>query len=157
MKRSAGINIIEKAMSLALPICEAQGVTLWDVEFKKEGPDWFLRFFIDKEGGVGIEDCERFSRAIDPVLDEADPIEQSYVLEVSSPGVERVLKKPEHFDRFIGEQVEMKLFKAVDGKKVFKGRLLSFDNGVVAIQLESGENIEVPLADTAYVKLAFSM
>ena len=98
-------NTAEIAAELANPILLQMGLKLWDVRFEKEGGRWFLRYFIDKEGGVNINDCENFSRAIDPVLDAADPIDQAYCLEVSSPGVERDLVKPWHFEENIGRLV----------------------------------------------------
>ena len=114
------------------------GLTLWDVRFVKEGASWYLRYFIDKEGGVTIEDCANLSRLLNPLLDEADPIPQSYSLEVCSPGINRELTKPEHFDAFIGWPVELKLYKPTDGCRELAGILESCEAGQVAITLEDG-------------------
>lgn len=116
---------------LVTPTAEEQSLILWDVEYVREGAEMILRITIDKEGGVGIDDCERFHRAIDPLLDEADPIESSYRLEVSSPGIERTLARPEHFTAMIGSEVEVKLYAPIDGVKLFRGILHGYgDEGV---------------------------
>ena len=111
------MSIVSKVTELASPVVKSEGLDLWDVEFKKEGPDYFLRIFIDKEGGVGIDDCERVSRKLDVLLAEVDPIEQSYILEVSSAGLVRELKTDVHLEKFSGYSVEARMFKAVDGVK----------------------------------------
>lgn len=117
--------------ALAEPVAEELGFTLWDVEYVKEGADMILRITIDsdKEGGIDIDDCEKMHRRIDTVLDEADPIENAYMLAVSSPGVERVLTEPFHYEKMAGEEVEIRLFAPVDGTKVFRGRLIGYDSG----------------------------
>ena len=117
----------------AAPVCEKHGVYVYDAEYKKEGGSYVLRLFIDKDGGVGIDDCERFSRAFDPILDEADPIPGSYVFEVSSAGAERELKRPSDFERFLGSHVEVKLYKAVDGQKTYRGTLTAYADGDVTL------------------------
>ena len=103
-------KVTELTAGLAAPIVEAAGCSLWDVEYVKEAGEWFLRVYIDKEGGVSINDCEAVSRPLSDALDEADPIEGSYTLEVSSAGADRVLKKPEHFAAFLGSEVDVKLY-----------------------------------------------
>lgn len=115
---------------LALPIVEERGLILWDIEFVKEGSEWFLRVFIDREeGGVGITDCEAVSRALDPLLDEVDPIPQSYHLEVCSAGLVRDLKTTEQISRFLGKDAEVRLYKSVENlSKKFLCRLVSVDN-----------------------------
>ena len=113
----------ERVYTLIKETVESQGVTLWDVRFVKEGASWYLRVFIDKEEGINIDDCTNVSHAIDPVIDQADPIDKSYYLEVCSPGIERELSRPEHFEKFIGSEIKVKLYKAVDGVKEFKGIL----------------------------------
>jgi len=120
---------------LVLPITEEHGLILWDVEFVKEGSEWFLRVYIDREdGGVGIEDCEAVSRALDPVLDEADPIAQSYHLEICSAGLVRDLKTTEHIRRFLGMAAEIRLYKAEDGlPKKFEARLDAVTEGSLAV------------------------
>ena len=131
-------KISQAVSELAEPIVKEAGCTLWDVEYVKEAGQWYLRVYIDREDGVSIENCETVSRALDPILDEKDPIPDSYIFEVSSAGLERSLKKPEHFDSFMGETVEVKLYKAIDGAKSFSGRLTGYENGAVTI--EQGEN-----------------
>lgn len=111
-----------------------QGVTLWDVRFVKEGASHYLRVFIDKPEGISIDDCTNVSHAIDPILDEADPIDCAYYLEVCSPGIDRELSKDMHFESALGKKVKIRLFKAVDGKKEFEGILKSFENGIVLEQ-----------------------
>ena len=128
-------------MSFSQPIVEALGCELWDVEYIREAGQWYLRIYIDKPDGVGIADCEAVSRAIDPILDEHDPIVESYIFEVSSAGLERQLKKPAHFERFIGETVELKLYAPLDGSKIFSGELLSYEKGVVTIRHGDSERV----------------
>ena len=142
-------KVTELTAQLAAPIVEEQGCTLWDVEYVKEAGTWFLRVFIDKEGGVSINDCEAVSRPLSDKLDEVDPIEGSYVLEVGSAGADRVLKKPEHFAAFIGSIVEVKLYRNRDGKKEFVGVLEQYENGDV--QLEGDLRFEKK--DVAQVRL----
>lgn len=132
-------KIVDIVSSLAAPLVSGLGCELWDVEYVKEAGQWHLRVYIDKPEGVSINDCEAVSRALDPVLDEKDPIEESYIFEVSSAGLERQLKKPQHFEHFIGTEVEVKLYKAIDGVKLFKGELVSFDKGAVTIKYGDGE------------------
>ena len=142
-------KVTELTAQLAAPIVEEQGCTLWDVEYVKEAGTWYLRVFIDKEGGVSINDCEAVSRPLSDKLDEVDPIEGSYVLEVGSAGADRVLKKPEHFAAFIGSVVEVRLYRTRDGKKEFVGVLEQYENGDV--QLEGGLRFEKK--DVAQVRL----
>ena len=142
-------KVTELTAQLAAPIVEEQGCTLWDVEYVKEAGTWYLRVFIDKEGGVSINDCEAVSRPLSDKLDEVDPIEGSYVLEVGSAGADRVLKKPEHFAAFIGSVVEVRLYRNRDGKKEFVGVLEQYENGDV--QLEDGLRFEKK--DVAQVRL----
>ena len=104
-------KITDKVTAIAKPIVEEEGCSLWDVEYVREAGSWYLRLYIDKEGGVSIDDCERISRRMDPILDEADPIPDSYVFEVGSAGAERELKRPSDFERFLGSNVEVKLYK----------------------------------------------
>ena len=120
---------------LCEPLIAEQSLILWDVEFVREGADMVLRITIDKDGGVGIDDCERFHRAIDPLLDEADPIESSYRLEVSSPGIERTLTRSEHFRAMQGSEVEVKLYAPIDGVKAFRAILASSDDDSVTFSV----------------------
>ena len=131
-------NIAETVTALIKHTVEAQGVSLWDVRFVKGGADWFLRIFIDKEDGVSIDDCVNVSHAIDPIIDDADPIDRSYCMEVSSPGIERELVKPEHFIKMQGRDIKVKLYKALDGTKEINGTLISFNNKLI-IKTQDGE------------------
>ena len=117
----------DRVYELIKDTVNSQGVELWDVRFVKEGASWYLRVFIDKQDGITIDDCTNVSHAIDPVIDEADPIDKSYYLEVCSCGLERELVKREHFEKVIGQKIKVKLYKAVDGVKEFTGNLLSVD------------------------------
>lgn len=127
MKVSGNKNVAAAVKELITPLAEELGYWLWDVEFVKEGADKYLRITIDNEEGITIEDCEKFHRAIDPVLDEADPISESYILEVSSPGIERELKTSEHIDACEGWDVEVKLYAPKNGSKIFRGVLCGYD------------------------------
>lgn len=132
-------SVAETVRLLAEPIAEELGVFIWDVEFVKEGARRVLRITIDSEEGVGIEDCERLHRAIDPILDEADPIEEQYYLEVSSPGIERELKNADHIYACEGWDVEVRLYAPLDGSKVFRGVLLPLgDGGEIRIESDGG-------------------
>ena len=113
--KGKGGNTVAAVWEIAAPVAEQLGLSIWDIRFQKEGVSWYLRIYIDKEGGVGITDCANFSRAVDGPLDEADPIEQSYYLEVSSPGVERQLTRDEHFKKYIGSPVMVRLIRPRDG------------------------------------------
>lgn len=127
-------KVTELTAALAAPIAQEQGCTLWDVEYVKEAGTWILRVYIDKEGGVSINDCEAVSRPLSDKLDEADPIEGSYTLEVASAGADRVLKKPEHFAAFLGSEVDVRLYRPVEGKKEFVGVLAGYENGTVLLE-----------------------
>ena len=129
----------ERVYSLIKETVENEGVILWDVRFLKEGASWYLRVFIDKEEGISIDDCSRVSHAVDPIIDEADPIDCSYYLEVCSAGLGRELTRDEHFTAMLGKDVKIRLFKAVDGVKEFIGKLSSFENGIVTVEI-NGEN-----------------
>ena len=124
---------------LLTPAVEAQGVSLYDLEFLKEGNDRILRLYIDKDTGIDLEDCERVSRAAEAVLDEHDPIPTSYYLEVSSPGVERKLSRPEHFARYIGHKIALRLYGPVDGRRKFIGHLTKYENGNLSLTDEDGQ------------------
>ena len=131
-------KVTELVSALAAPLVEEAGCTLWDVEYVREAGQWFLRVYIDKEEGVSINDCEAVSRPLSDALDEADPIEGSYVLEVSSAGADRPLKKPEHFAAFQGAEEEVRLYRAVDGRKDHVGTLSGYENGDVTIETAEG-------------------
>ena len=128
------MKVTEQVAQFAEPVVRAHGCTLWDVEYVREGGEWFLRLYIDKDGGVDISDCEAVSRAVDPILDEKDPIPDSYNFEVCSAGLERQLKRPSDFEQFMGSAVTVKLFKAVNGAKEYAGTLTGYNDGVVTIE-----------------------
>ncbi|MBR3988479.1 MAG: ribosome maturation factor RimP [Clostridia bacterium] len=154
MAQSKGTNIAESVKSIAEPIAENFGVRVWDVRFLKEGAEWYLRIFIDKDGGVNINDCENVSRAIDPLLDEKDFISQNYILEVSSPGLERELTRDEHFEEYVGKDIKVRLIRPMEGLgKEFCGVLKSFDGSDLTIEDYSGENqVTINKKDAAWVK-----
>ncbi len=139
-------KITELVRELAEPVVQENGCTLWDVEYVREAGQWYLRLYIDKDGGVDILDCEAISRRVSDLLDEADPIESSYIFEVGSAGAERALKRPGDFERFMGSPVTLKTYKARDGRKEFAGTLTGYDDGAVtiavgdaALRFEKGE------------------
>lgn len=131
-------NAAEKVYGLIKETVEAEGVSLWDVRFLKEGASWYLRVFIDKPEGISIDDCTNVSHAIDPIIDDADPIDVSYYLEVCSPGTERELTRQSHFEASVGKTVKIKLYKALDGAKELTGSLKSAAERVV-IETDNGE------------------
>lgn len=133
------MNTAQKAEQLLKKTVEELGYELCDVEFVKEYGDWVLTLYIDRPGGVTIDDCERVSRAVDPILDEADPIEQQYFLSVSSLGLDRPLKKDADFQRNLGKRIEIKLFAPVNGTKEFKGELVRFDADNLTIRVGEDE------------------
>lgn len=153
MAKGKGGNTVAAVWEIAKPIAEQLGLEIWDIRFVKEGAEWFLRIFIDKEEGVTIEDCENMSRAIDKPLDEADPIEQSYCLEVSSPGIERELVRDEHFESCTGEKIKVKLIRPLEGKREFAGVLEGFDGHCITLRLEDGGAMCIDKKETSYIKL----
>ena len=125
--------------TLVRPTVEGMGLRLWDVRFEKEGPDWFLRVLIDRDEPLDTDTCEAVSRAIDPLLDEADPIEQSYYLEVGSPGLGRRLTKPEHYDALTGQKIRVRLYRAnAAGQREFAGILTGREGSTVTVETEAG-------------------
>ena len=127
------MKITQQVWEFAEPVVQAHGCSLWDVEYVREGGQWFLRLYIDKDGGVNIADCEAISRAVDPILDEKDPIPDSYSFEVCSAGLERVLKRPGDFEQFLGSMVLVRLYKPVDGRKEIVGTLTGYEDGAVTV------------------------
>ena len=126
-------KVTDVVAALAAPVVEGCGCTLWDVEYVKEAGEWYLRLYIDKEGGVSINDCEAVSRPVSDLLDAADPIPNSYLFEVSSAGLDRTLKKPEHFEKCMGQQVDVRLYRPQEGKKEFTGALTGYQDGDVLV------------------------
>ncbi len=149
-------NIAQEITALAAPIAEELNYELVEVEFVKEGANWYLRIYIDKPGGISIDDCQAVSERMSDILDKKDPIEQSYYLEVSSPGLERPLKTERDFIKYKDELVEVKVFQPIDGKKVFEGQLVGLiDNKIVIV--ENGKNIEFDKEKVAIVKRAIKL
>ncbi len=145
----------QKTEQLLEPIITENNFELVDVEYVKEGGNWYLRVFIDKEGGITVDDCELVSRALSDLLDQKDFIPDAYILEVSSPGLGRQLKKEKDFARSIGKEVEIKLYKAVGRQKEFAGILVSFNNDTVTVKLEDESTIDVPRTNISLIRLAF--
>ncbi|MDE6873351.1 MAG: ribosome maturation factor RimP [Lachnospiraceae bacterium] len=144
----------KKTEELILPILQEHAFELVDVEYVKEVGNWYLRAYIDKEGGITVDDCELVSRRMSDLLDEKDFIPESYIFEVSSPGLGRQLKKDKDFARSIGEAVEGKLFRAVDKRKDFEGVLRSFDKEAVVIETEGGQEMRLERDNIALIRLA---
>ena len=136
-----------------MPVAKELGLRLWDVRFLKEGSQWYLRIFIDKDGGVSIDDCVDMTHAINGPLDEADPIEQAYCLEVSSPGIERELVRDEHFQKSIGKKIMLKTIRPVDGEREFKGILEAFDGTAVTVKVNDESGKVFTVKETAWIKL----
>lgn len=145
----------QKTEELLMPIMEQHQFELVDVEYVKEGGSWYLRAYIDKPGGINVDDCEVVSRALSDLLDEHDFIDEAYILEVSSPGLGRPLKKDKDFARSIGEEVEIKTFRAINHQKDFTGILKEYDKKRIVIEVENQELMEFDRRDIALVRLAF--
>ena len=151
---SKGKAVENRTEELLAPIAEENGVEIYDVEYLKEGSDWYLRAYIDKPEGVNIQDCENVSRALSDKLDEVDFIDDAYILEVSSPGLGRTLKKDKHLEKSLGEEVELRLYKPRDKQKEFTGILKSFDADSVLIETEEEEKV-FARSEIALIRLAF--
>ncbi len=136
-------KVTDVVAALAAPVVEGCGCTLWDVEYVKEAGEWYLRLYIDKAGGVSIQDCEAVSRPVSDLLDQADPIPTSYLFEVSSAGLDRALKKPEHFAQCVGQQVDVRLYRPVEGEKVYTGVLRGYQDGAVLVDERRFEKQDV--------------
>ncbi len=146
------MNVVEITEQLVRPVTDSLGLILWDVEFKKEGADFILRVSIDKDEGVSITDCENVSNELNPLLDEADPIQQSYCLEVTSAGLIRDLKKDFHIVKFIGKDVTVKLYKPVNGTKTYEGTMVSYEEKVLVLKVGE-EQFEFPRQDIAKITI----
>ena len=146
------MKVTELVAEFARPIVEAHGCQLWDVEYVREGSEYFLRLYLDKEGGVDIDDCEAVSRAVDPILDEKDPIPGSYHFEVCSAGLERVLKRPADFQRFMGSPITVKLYRPRNGLKEIPCVLKAYDEGKLTVQAGK-ETITFEKSEVAQVRL----
>lgn len=151
--RGKGGNVVAKVSAIIAPIAEEMGLDIWDIRFVKEGATKYLRIFIDKEGGVGIDDCVDFSHAIDGPLDEADPVPESYCLEVSSPGMERELTRPEHFEKLLGKTVKTMLYRpGPSGKREITGTLTGHDSSSFTIK-DSEHELVLDRKDVNWVRL----
>jgi ribosome maturation factor RimP len=139
---------------LVAPVLEKSGFELVDIEYQKEGPNWYLRVYIDKPNGITVDDCQVVSEYLSDELDRVDPIQNSYILEVSSPGVERPLKKEKDYRTFAGREVDIKLYSPVDGVKEYSGVLLGLKDGIVTIEIDN-RKIDIPMDRIASAKLAF--
>ena len=147
-------NIATEIEKLVLPITDANGLELVDVEYVKEGGEFFLRVYIDKEGGVSLNECELVTRALNPILDEKDPIKDNYYLEVSSPGLDRPLKKDKDFVRYQGRDVEIKLYKPIIGSKLHEGQLVGLTEDKNIKVIIDNEEVEFDKKDVALIRLA---
>ena len=146
------MKVTELVASFAEPIVRQHGCELWDVEYVREGSEYFLRLYLDKEGGVDINDCEAISRAVDPILDEKDPIQGSYHFEVCSAGLERTLKRPSDFERFMGSNITVKLYRPRNGLKEIPCVLRGYDNGKLSVEAGK-ETITFEKSEVALVRL----
>lgn len=146
------MKVTEQVAAFARPVVEEHGCSLWDVEYVREGADWYLRVYIDKAGGVDIADCEAISRSLDPILDQQDPIADSYHFEVCSAGLERALKRPQDFQQFLGSPVLVKLFRPKNGGKEFAGVLRGYQDGDVTVEV-AGSPITFEKSEIALVRL----
>ena len=152
-KGNGGGNTARTVEQLVRPVVEGIGLRLWDVRFEKEGPDWFLRIFIDRDTPLDTDTCEAVSRAIDPVIDAADPIDQSYFMEVGSPGLGRRLTRPEHFEACLGQKIAARLIRPdASGARELEGILRAFANGDITLEGPEGP-VTFPLANASFVKL----
>ncbi|MBQ4293488.1 MAG: ribosome maturation factor RimP [Lachnospiraceae bacterium] len=153
MKKKEEIEeVVEK---LTLPVLERLGLSLYDVEYVKEGGEAYLRVYIDKEGGVNVGDCETVTRELNPILDERDPIDDAYIFEVSSPGLTRTLRRDRHFEKSLGEPVEVKLFKPLEKRKEWEGILTSYDENTITIEEEDKTRRSFPRSQIARVHITF--
>ena len=146
------MKITDQVAEFSRPVVEEKGCSLWDVEYVREGAEYFLRLYIDKEGGVSIDDCEAVARAIDPILDEKDPISNSYHFEVCSAGLERALKRPSDFAQFMGSPILVKLYRPRNGLKEIPGILRGYENGCVTVEAGK-ETITFEKSEVALVRL----
>lgn len=151
-------KVADTVTDFVLPIAHSENLDLIEVEFVKEGSDWILRVFLEnKNGDLTIEECENVSRALSAVLDEEDPIDDKYILEVSSPGLERPLKSEADFQRFKGELIAVTTYKKIDGQKEFIGNLVDYKDGKIMIKLKDGKEVELELKIVARANLTFEM
>lgn len=151
--KGKGGNTVAAVWALAQPIAEQLGLLLWDVRFVKEGASWYLRIFVDKEGGVSVDDCVAMSHALDGPLDETDPIEQNYYLEVSSPGLARELTRDQHFHALSGARIQVRLIRPINNMRDFTGELAAFEDGTLTLLLEDGSRMQIEKKETSWIRL----
>ncbi|NLP18717.1 MAG: ribosome maturation factor RimP [Firmicutes bacterium] len=142
----------DRVVKLAEPIVAQWGLELVDIQYRKEGPHWYLRVFIDKEGGVGLEDCQRVSEGLGGILDRSDPIPHNYILEVSSPGLERPLKKKKDFIRFQGHEIKVRTYAPIDGRRNFRGQLQGVMDEFVVMEVDK-KSYSIPMEKIAKAQL----
>jgi ribosome maturation factor RimP len=145
--------VAENVRRIVEPFARELGLSIWDVRYLKEGSSYYVRIFIDKEGGVTLDDCVDLSHAVDKPLDDADPVPQSYCLEVSSPGLERELMRDEHFTACLGQKVKLRLIRPREGKREFRGTLEAYSEGIITVRTGDGNTLDVDKKETGYVKL----
>ncbi|KYH32172.1 ribosome maturation factor RimP [Neomoorella mulderi] len=150
-------KLTELIQGLVEPVLTGMGYELVDLQYGREGGRYILRLFIDRPEGIGLDDCEKVSRIVGDILDQEDPIPNSYYLEVSSPGLERPLKKEADFQRFAGRKVRLRMFAPIDGQRHFQGRLLGYQEGRVQVQLDDGRRLAIPLDQVATARLVFDL
>lgn len=151
-------NRVEKITeNLVLPIVEKEKIELVDIEYKKEGPNWYLRIYIDKPNGITLDDCQKVSEQLSDKLDKEDPIKENYFLEISSPGLDRPLKKESDFTRFKGEMVEVKLYETLNGSKTIEGELLGLENNNIKVNVDNVGLMEIPRDKVALTKLTIKI
>ena len=148
-------KIDEALEKLATDVCERHGVYIYNTEYKKEGSEYYLRLYIDKDGGVTIEDCENVSREISPMLDDLTFIKEAYIFEVSSPGIDRALTRDWHFEKVMGEEIDIKLFAPIDGTKEISGTLTKYEDGAITV-VSNDKEIIIEKGKAASVRLAFT-
>lgn len=151
--KGRGGNTVAAVWAIAEPVAQQLGLKLWDIRFVKEGASWYLRVFVDKEGGVSMDDCVAMSHALDGPLDEADPVEQNYYLEVSSPGLERELTREQHFQAMLGERVKVRLIRPVENVRDFVGELLAFADGTLTLLLDDGRQMQLQKKEASWIRL----
>ena len=154
-ERDGNLAKIDEALEkLALDVCERHGVYIYNTEYKKEGSEYYLRLYIDKDGGVTIEDCENVSREISPLLDDLTFIKEAYIFEVSSPGIDRARTRDWHFEKVMGEEIDVKLFAPIDGSREISGVLTGYNEGIITIDV-NGKEITIEKGKAASARLAF--
>lgn len=151
--KGKGGNTVSAVWEIAEPLAKELGLTIWDIRFLKEGASWYLRVFIDKPEGVSVDDCVNMSHALDKPLDEADPIDKSYYLEVSSPGLERELTRDEHFTKMIGRNIKLRLIRPVENCRDFSGVLTAYEDGELTVQLDEEIEMNVQKKETSWIRL----